>query len=92
MIVQILGVREGYVTTTTFTSITEWLASPGGTTFSKPVQEMSKEELNVCLKCFYTLARKKDGTYYKSSSTKSIRAATDRFLRSATQQTIFHNL
>ena len=25
-------------------------------------------------------ARKKDGTYYKSSSTKSIRAATDRFL------------
>ena len=43
---------------------------------------MSKEELNVCLKCFYTSARKKDGTYYKSSSTKSIRAAIDRFLRS----------
>ena len=43
---------------------------------------MSKEELNVCLKCFYTSARKKDGTYCKSSSTKSIRAAIDRFLRS----------
>ena len=41
---------------------------------------MSKEELNVCLKSFNTSARKKD--YYKSSSTKSIRAAIDRFLRS----------
>ena len=26
---------------------TEWLASPGGTNFSKPTEEMSKEELNV---------------------------------------------
>ena len=43
---------------------------------------MSKEELNVFLQCFYTSARKKDGTYYKSSSTKSIRPAIDRFLRS----------
>ena len=34
------------------------------------------------MKCFHTCAKKKDGTYYKSSSTKSIRAATDRFLRS----------
>ena len=59
-----------------------WLASPGGAKFSKPIEEMSKEESNVCLKCFYTSARKKDGTYYKSSSTKSIRAAIDRFLRS----------
>ena len=33
-----------------------------------------KQESNVCLKCFYTSARKKDGTYYKSSSTKSIRS------------------
>ena len=47
-----------------------------------PIEEISKEELNVCLKCFYTSARKKDGTYYKRSSTKSIRAATDRFVRS----------
>lgn len=43
---------------------------------------MSKDELNVCLKCFYTSARKKDGTCYKSSSMKSIRTAIDRFLRS----------
>ena len=42
---------------------------------------MSKAELNVCLKCFYTSARK-DRPYYKTSSTKSIRAAIDRFLRS----------
>ena len=43
---------------------------------------MCKEELNECLKSFYTSARKKDGTFYKSSSMKSIRAAIDRFLRS----------
>ena len=43
---------------------------------------MSKEELSECLKCFYTSARKKDGTYYKNTSMKSIRAAIDRFLRS----------
>jgi len=36
---------------------------------------MSKEELNVCLQCFYASARKKDGTYWKS-----IRAAIDHFL------------
>ena len=30
------------------------------------------EELNVCLTCFYTRARKKDGTYYKNSSMKFI--------------------
>ena len=43
---------------------------------------MSKEELNECLKCFYTSARKKDDTYYKNTSMKSIQAAIDRFLRS----------
>ena len=44
---------------------------------------MCKEELlNECLKSFYTSARKKDGTFYKSSSMKSIRAAIDCFLRS----------
>ena len=43
---------------------------------------MSKEGLNACLKCFYTSARKKDGTYYKTSFMKSIRAAIDHFLRS----------
>ena len=35
-----------------------------------------------CLKSFYTSARKQDGSYYKTSSMKSIRAAIDRFLRS----------
>ena len=36
---------------------------------------MSKQELNACLKCFYTSSRKKDGTYYKSSiSTKFTRS------------------
>lgn len=44
---------------------------------------MSKEELNGCLKCFYTSARKQDGSYYKASSLKSIRAAIDRYLRAA---------
>ena len=53
---------------------TEWLASPGGASFSKPIESMSKQELNACLKCFYPSARKKHGTYYKSSSTKSIRS------------------
>ena len=29
---------------------------------------MSKEELNVCLKCSYSSTRKKNGTYYKNIS------------------------
>lgn len=43
---------------------------------------MSKEQLNLCLKSFYTSARKQDGSFYKTTSLKSIRAAIDRFLRS----------
>jgi len=43
---------------------------------------MLKQELNDCLKSFYTLTRKLDGSYYKMSSMKSIRAAIERFLRS----------
>lgn len=43
---------------------------------------MSKEELNSCLKSFYTTARKQDGQFYKASSLKSIRGAIDRYLRS----------
>ena len=42
---------------------------------------MSKQELNDCRKSFYTSARKQDGSYYKTSSMKSIRDAIDRFLR-----------
>jgi len=41
---------------------------------------MLKQELNDCLKFFYTSARKQDGSYYKKSSMKSICAAIDRFL------------
>ena len=58
-----------------YLNITEWLASPGGTKFLKPIEEMSKEELNVFLKSFCTSARNKDGTplsVYKGSSVKSI--------------------
>ena len=40
---------------------------------------MNKEELNACLKSFYTSARKQDGQFYKSSSLKAIRAAIDRY-------------
>ena len=53
---------------------------------------MSKEELKECLKCFYTSARKKDGTYYKNTSMKSIRAAIDRFLRSPPHSNTFFTL
>ena len=38
---------------------------------------MSKQELNDCLKSFYTSARKQDGSYYKTPSMKSILAAID---------------
>ena len=83
MTVEILRIHERLRNNNNvYLNVIEWLASPGGTKFSKPIEEMSKEELNVCLKSFYTSARKKDGTYYKSSSIKSIRAAIDRFLRS----------
>ena len=57
-----------------FYNVTEWLASPGGTKFSKPIEEMWKEDLNVFLhRGFNTSARKKDGTLSvsKSSTVKS---------------------
>ena len=41
---------------------------------------MTKQELNACLKSFYTCTRKHDGQFYKSSSLKSIHAAIDRYL------------
>lgn len=43
---------------------------------------MEKVELAKCLEKFYLGARQKDGTYYKSSSLKSIRAGLDRYLQS----------
>jgi len=45
MTVEILRVHEDYVTKTMFTlTLTEWLASPGGTKFSKPIEVF----LHVC--------------------------------------------
>ena len=46
----------------------EWLDSPGGKKFSKSIAEMSKQELNDCLKSFYTSLRKQDGSYYKTTA------------------------
>ena len=43
----------------------------------------SFKNFSLACKCFYTSARKKDGSFYKSTSIKSIRAAIDRYLRSA---------
>ena len=57
-----------------YLNVTEWLASRVGTKCSKPIEQMSKEELNVFRKNFCASARSKDGTLsvYKSSSMKSI--------------------
>ena len=45
-----------------YLNVSEWLVSSGGTKFSKPIEKMSKEELNVIQKRFCASARKKDGT------------------------------
>ncbi|XP_068720785.1 uncharacterized protein [Montipora capricornis] len=60
----------------------DWLGSPGGSKFSTPIEDMDMEELNACLKSFYTFARKQDGSFYKKTSLKSIQGAIGRFLRS----------
>ena len=43
MNIEILRIHEDYVTATTIfnVNVTEWLASPGGTKSSKPIEEMS---------------------------------------------------
>ena len=64
------------------TNLSDWLSTPVGNKFLTPIEDMTKEEPNACLKSFYTSARKHDGQFYKSSSLKSIRAAIDRYLRS----------
>ena len=53
--------------------VAEWLTSPGGTKCSKPIEEVSKDDLNVCLTSLYTSSRKKDGTDYISSSMKFLK-------------------
>ncbi|PFX14624.1 Uncharacterized protein KIAA1958-like [Stylophora pistillata] len=58
----------------------DWLLIPGNKFCLTPIEEMNKDELNACLKSFYTSARKQDGQFYKSSSLKANRAALDRYL------------
>ena len=55
-----------------YVNVTEWVASPGSTKCSKPIEEMSKEELNVFHESFCMSARKKDGilSVYKRSPMK----------------------
>ena len=48
---------------------------------------MDKQELNSCLKKFYVSCRKQDGSHYKKTSIKAIRAAVDRFLRDKHKKT-----
>ena len=78
MNIEVLCIHEDYADVTTFTNfyvnLTEWFASPGGTKILKPIEEMTKNELNVFLKRFYTSVSKRDGTLsvYKSTSMKSI--------------------
>ena len=67
----------GYISLT----FSDWLLTSGNKFSVTPIEEMNKEELNACLKSFYTFARKQDGQFYKSSSLKTIRAAIDRYLR-----------
>ena len=60
-------------------TFSDWLLTPGNKFSVTPIEEMNKEELNACLKSFYTSARRQDGQFYKSSSLKAIRAATGIF-------------
>ena len=57
-----------------YLNASEWLASPGSTKFSKPMEEMSKEKRDVFLKRFCTWrGRKMSRQFTKVHSTmKSI--------------------
>ena len=59
----------------------EWLGTRPE--YTVPVQEMEKQQLSECLKKFYLCIRKKDGSFFKVSSLKAIRAVVERFLKSA---------
>ena len=59
----------------------EWLGTRHE--YTVPVQEVEKQQLSECLKTFYLCIRKKDGSFFKVSSLKAIRAAVERFLKSA---------
>ena len=58
----------------------EWFSQQ--TEFSTKLEEMEKVELAKCLERFYLSARQKDGSYYKSSTLRSIKAGLDRYLQS----------
>ena len=62
-----------------FLTFLEWIAQQNK--FKKDISEMNKEELNSCLKEFYVSCRKQDGSYYKKTSIKDIRAAINRHLK-----------
>ena len=50
MTVEILRIYEDHVTATfTLINVREWLAASGGTKFSKPIEEMSKEQFLLVL-------------------------------------------
>ena len=74
-------------------NVTEWIASPGGTKFSKPIEETSKEKLNVFLKGFCICEKERWHTVslQKFINEIHLRAAADRFLSlAAALQTVFH--
>ena len=75
----------------------EWLASPVGTKFLKPIEEMPKEELNVFLKRFCTSATEEE----RSNSVSLLKFINEIHLRArhplfpslaAAQQTVFRYL
>ena len=51
------------------------------TEFSTQLEEMEKGEVAKCLERFYLSARQKDGSYYKSTTLRCIRAGLDRHLQ-----------
>ena len=59
----------------------EWLGAQSK--FTKPWQEMEKDELCEFLQVFYAAARKQDGSEFKITSLRSIRSAIDRHLKQA---------
>lgn len=54
---QFMKITQQRNNTNVYLKITEWLASPSGTKFLKPIEEMWKGKLNVRLKCYHTSAR-----------------------------------
>ena len=57
----------------------EWFLQQ--TEFSTQLEEMEKGELAKCLERFYLSARQKDGSYFKSTTLRCIRAGLDRHLQ-----------